>query len=76
MIACECYRKECDFELDFLQVVLRERARFSGRGLAQLAAVILGFTTMCLVEMYIGEEITSSCTSLINNKNSPENFCL
>jgi len=35
-------------------VVLRERARFSGKGLAQLAFVIMGFTTMCLVEIYIG----------------------
>jgi zinc transporter 1/2/3 len=38
----------------FFEVVLRERARFSGKGLAQLAAVILGFATMSLVEVYIG----------------------
>jgi len=38
----------------FFEVVLRERARFSGKGLAQLAAVILGFATMALVEVYIG----------------------
>lgn len=37
-----------------LQVVLRERARFSGKGLAQLAFVIMGFATMSLVEVYIG----------------------
>ncbi|XP_021951984.1 zinc transporter 8 [Folsomia candida] len=38
----------------FFEVVLRERARFSGKGLAQLAFVVMGFTTMCLVEIYIG----------------------
>ncbi|ODN04452.1 Zinc transporter ZIP1 [Orchesella cincta] len=38
----------------FFEVVLRERARFSGKGLAQLAFVVLGFATMCLVEIFIG----------------------
>jgi len=38
----------------FFEVVLRERARFSGKGLAQLAFVIMGFATMCLVEVFIG----------------------
>lgn len=38
----------------FFEVVLRERARFSGKGLAQLLFVVMGFTVMALLEIYVG----------------------
>lgn len=38
----------------FFEVVLRERARFSGKGLAQLLFVVMGFTVMTLIEIYVG----------------------
>ncbi len=38
----------------FFEVVLRERARFSGKGLAQLFFVVMGFTVMALLEIYVG----------------------
>jgi zinc transporter 1/2/3 len=39
----------------FFEVILRERVRFSGKGLMQLAFVILGWATMVGVEIMFGD---------------------
>jgi zinc transporter 1/2/3 len=39
----------------FFEVILRERVRFSGKGLMQLAFVILGWATMVGVEIIFGD---------------------